>query len=165
MSFARCALPGSVASKLVIDANAAANAALVEDAFAGWEQITLHAPSLIWSEASSALSQMRWRGELTAEQTSAAIDRLLAAPITALPSRELLQDALQFARLMGWAKTYDAEYCVLAQRLDCRLLTIDRRLANAVDGRLVTVSPEVIEREVGAGASSLELLMEERGPR
>jgi predicted nucleic acid-binding protein len=29
---------------------------------------------------------------------------------------------------MGWAKTYDAEYCALAELLGTRLITGDRRL-------------------------------------
>jgi predicted nucleic acid-binding protein len=32
---------------------------------------------------------------------------------------------------MGWTRTYDAEYCALAELLDCELVTTDGRLRAA----------------------------------
>lgn len=137
-------MPDRVADSFVIDANAAVNAALVADAFAGWQGIRLVAPTLLWSEAASSVSQLRWRGEISNEQADATIARLLAAPITSVPSRDLIADAILFARELGWAKSYDAEYVVLARRLDIPLLTVDARLAASVRRHVRALSPSEI---------------------
>lgn len=134
------------ADSVVIDASAAINAALIEDAFVGWDRIGLVAPSLLWSEAASGLSQLRWRREISDQQTGAAIGRLLAATITMVPSEELIREAAVIARELGWAKTYDAEYVILAQRLDAPLLTVDARLAARVRHLIEVLSPGEIQR-------------------
>jgi predicted nucleic acid-binding protein len=141
-------LPDKATDRLVIDASAAVNAALVDDAFTGWQTLQVFAPSLLWSEATSALSQMRWRGELSAQEASVALERLVSLPIKSVASQELLGEALTLANELGWAKTYDAEYCVLTLRLNARLLTVDARLAAGLRSRINVVSPAAIEREL-----------------
>ncbi len=130
-----------VSKHVVIDGSAAVNAALVADAFADWQAIALTAPTLLWSEAASSFSQLRWRGEITSAQAEAAIRRLLAAPITFVPSRDVIAEAVVLARELGWAKTYDAEYVVLARRLDAPLLTVDARLRAARVDRVMVIGP------------------------
>jgi predicted nucleic acid-binding protein len=133
------------ADSFVIDANAAVNAALVADAFIGWPAgIRLVAPTLLWSEAASSVSQLRWRGEISDEQAAATIARLLAAPIRPVPSQDVIADAVLFARQLGWAKSYDAEYVVLARRLGIPLLTVDARLAASVRHHVEVRSPSQV---------------------
>ena len=45
------------------------------------------------------------------------------------------------ARSLGWAKTYDAEYVVLARRLECALLTTHSRLARGASRIVQIIAP------------------------
>ncbi len=133
------------ADEFVIDGSAAVNAVLVEGAFVAWPDVRLIAPTLLWSEAASALSQLRWRGAISDDQLRVALERLLASRITPVPSVELVAEAAALARELGWAKTYDAEYVVLARRLGSPLMTVDARLAATVRGRVEVVSPADVD--------------------
>lgn len=123
---------------LVIDASAAVKAALVEDGFGVLAGHGLHGPTLLPSEVAAALSQLRWRAEISQTEAGIALDRFLAAGIRLHPSSDLVHAASTIAQRLGWPKTYDAEYVALATHLRIPLLTIDARLASAV-GKLVDV--------------------------
>jgi predicted nucleic acid-binding protein len=138
-------LPARDGKTVVIDGNAAVNAAIVVGAFAGWSHVHLCAPTLIWSEAASGISQMHWRREITDAQASAAIERLLDAPLELFPSRDLVTEAAALAHQLGWAKTYDAEYVVLARRLGAPLMTVDARLGASASRHVEVVSPADVE--------------------
>jgi predicted nucleic acid-binding protein len=138
-------LPAKVAEQVVIDANAALKAALAADGFGAWAAVRLWAPSLIWSEAASGASQLRWRGEVSHEDAHSALERLLRSPIELVPSSQLVIDALQLARRLGWAKTYDAEYVALAQRLQVPLVTTDGRLAARLRGEIEVLTPTELD--------------------
>ncbi len=45
--------------------------------------------------------------------------------------RDLRDRAWEIADRMGWARTWDAEYCALAEILGCELVTTDGRLRAA----------------------------------
>ncbi len=120
------------ADPLVLDASVAVRAALVVNGFDVLRRYDLQAPTLLWSEVGSALTQLLRRGEVSTDEVSDALERLLGVDITAYPSSELMRAAIDLASRRGWAKTYDAEYVVLSQRLDVPLLTLDARLARAV---------------------------------
>ena len=124
--------------RVVLDASAAINASIV-DGWAALNSWRLTAPTLLWSEAAAAIRQLAYRGELTAAEERSALERLLAAPVEAVASSQLVREALDLARDLGWAKTYDAEYIVLARRLDAAFLTRDRRLA-AIAARYVRLA-------------------------
>ena len=133
--------PASATDRVVIDASVAVKAAVVE---AGFQQLIsweLVAPTLMWSEACAAISQLRWRGELTDMEAEQAVVRLVVAPVTPHPSADLITEATQIARRLGWAKTYDAEYLALASLLGIALLTIDARLRSSASAVVRIIGP------------------------
>jgi predicted nucleic acid-binding protein len=85
-------------------------------------------PELLWSEAVSVLHEHAWRGIVTAEEAEELLGAVESAPISARRPRELRRRAWEVADRMGWAKTYDAEYCALAELLGSRVVTSDARL-------------------------------------
>ncbi len=70
-----------------------------------------------------------------------ALDRLENAPVKPGRHRELGLEAWRIADLLGWAKTYDAEYVALASLLGARLVTADRRLRRAADRLRFVIGP------------------------
>jgi predicted nucleic acid-binding protein len=75
------------------------------------------------------------------EEAESAMTRLLDHPIHVTASRELVNRATTIAIELGWAKTYDAEYLALAERLKARLLTEDARLRSTRYARVTVVGP------------------------
>lgn len=124
--------------RVVLDASAAINASITD----GWGALNswdLTAPTLLWSESAAGIRQLAYRGELLADEERLALERLLAAPVAAVASSDLVREAIDLAKELGWAKTYDAEYIVLARRLGIALLTRDERLATTA-GRYVRLA-------------------------
>lgn len=99
---------------------------------------TLIAPPLLWSEATSALHELAFRGDITTELRDAGIAALDGLGIERRDHPGLYQEASRIASNLGWAKTYDAEYVALSVLADARLLTRDDRLRRGA-GRLTTI--------------------------
>jgi predicted nucleic acid-binding protein len=89
----------------------------------------------MWSEATSALHELMWRGQVKPEDASTTMTRLSQAPIKRRDPAALRRVAWEIADELGWAKTYDAEYLALARLLKCRVVTLDARLRRGA-GRL-----------------------------
>jgi len=89
---------------------------------------TLIGPDLLRVEVASVLRRHAGNGSLTAQQANAAIDDLLAFPITVYPTAPLLWRVWELRRNVT---AYDACYVALAEAVGFPLLTADRRLANA----------------------------------
>jgi predicted nucleic acid-binding protein len=88
-------------------------------------------PELLWSESVSVLHELAWRGRIDAAQAEKAVALVFEAPISSRRPRGLRRRAWEIAERLGWAKTYDAEYCALAELLGCELVTTDRQLRAA----------------------------------
>jgi len=126
---------------LVVDVSFSVRACLGDRGFAGLRRQRLVAPPLMWAEARSALHEAVFRGELSAPDGSAALDRLLDAPIAAMSPHGLGRAAWQLADELGWAKTHDAEYVALARLLGCRLLTNDEALRRGTARLGIVIGP------------------------
>ena len=114
---------------IVIDASAMVQACLSEVDLANLASLEMIAPPLLWSEATSAIHELKWRRQITAGLAGAAFDKLKSAPVRSRLPADLQAEAWRLAERFGWAKTHDAEYVALAQSSKCRLLTTDAKLA------------------------------------
>lgn len=132
----------------MVDASTAVFAALSPDGFDRLAGFDLVAPPLLWSETTSALRELEWRGEIGSEDAAAGLSALLDAPIARRAPRGLYREAWRVAVEFGWAKTYDADYVALARLMECQLLTRDARLRRGA-ARLVDVIGPV---DLGASA-------------
>lgn len=130
--------------RLVLDASVALSAALSEVGFEPLGAHALEAPALLWSEVSSVLSELEWRGEVSGDLASLAWERFLAASITRRASADLYRRAGEVAKELGWARTYDAEYVALADMLQVALITRDARLLRGAQRVVEMVTPDEI---------------------
>jgi len=126
---------------VVVDASVVVGACLSKGGFDPFLGHELVAPTLVWSEASSAIHEMAWRGEITLEDAMQAAARLQDAPIRRFDVEGRVMKAWAVADELGWARTYDAEYVALARELAVPLLTIDERLRRGVRESIRVVGP------------------------
>jgi predicted nucleic acid-binding protein len=130
----------------VIDASAALHGALAIEPTPGLDRYELFGPPLFLSECTSSLSAAAFRGEIPEQAIQEAFERLEAMPVTVVDGgREHRLEALTLARSLGWAKTYDAEYVVLARRIGCPLLTTDERLLRGARQSVEILEPRSLE--------------------
>lgn len=126
---------------LVVDAAVVITGCLSETGLEPLAKEQIVAPYLMWSEATSVLHELRWRKEISSELATTALDRLAEADISPRRPKGLTDEAWRIADLLGWAKTYDAEYLALARLLRCRLLTTDAKLKRAGARVLSVIGP------------------------
>lgn len=117
---------------IVSDASAIVQVCLSEVDVSELASHELVAPPLLWSEATSVIHELKWRGQISARLAAAAFDKLKSAPVRPRRPADLQAEAWRLAERFGWAKTYDAEYVALARLTKCRLLTTDAKLAAIV---------------------------------
>ena len=130
---------------LVIDASAALHITLAArpTRLDGYELI---APDLFLSERLAALVALGYRTNVSRTDILEAFDRLEGLAVRIVASdRDHRRAALDLAVSLGWAKSYDAEYVVMAQRLGCPLLTTDVRLARGAGHLVSMLDPRTLE--------------------
>ena len=126
---------------LVVDANVAVYSCNAGRDLGWLSNDELCAPALLWPEFRSAVRGAAWRGEISIERSHQLVAALGRLPVAPRSNRRLGAEALRIAELLGWARSYDAEYCALASLLKCRLVTFDGRLRRGADRLGFVVTP------------------------
>ena len=103
-------------------------------------QHQLVAPSLVRSQALSALYQAARRGEISAAEGIERVTRINSLKVRFLGDKVLQRTAWRIADQLGWETTYDAEFVALTQLQADAFVTSDRDLARAVSGLVETTT-------------------------
>lgn len=104
----------------------------------------LVAPTLVRSQALTALYGAARRGEISAAEGIERVTRMNSLKVRFLGDRALQRSAWKVAELLGWETTYDAEFVALTQLQADAFVTSDRELARAVSGLVETVPVEAL---------------------
>ena|SRR5438045_7631074 len=98
----------------------------------------LVAPTLVRSQALSALYEAARRGEISAAEGHERVRRINSLKVRFLGDKVLQSRAWKVADQLGWETTYDAEYVALTQLQADAFVTSDRKLARAAAGLVET---------------------------
>lgn len=129
----------------MINASAAVQLASMATLPSGLALYQSVAPPLMWSEALSAIGASAFRGDVPNDTVDALLERFEGLEIEmAEVDADHRGRALRLARSLGWAKSYDAEYLVLAQKLACPLLTMDARLIRGAGHLIEMIAPSAL---------------------
>ena len=100
--------------------------------------VRLAAPTLIYAEVGNIL----WKNEIyrgvSREDADAAMTAFRATPLEITPIETLLDDAYRIA-VTHRRSVYDSLYLALSIRENCRFVTADEKLVNAVKSAFPTV--------------------------
>jgi len=125
-------------TKYVVDSSAALH--LASEGIEVSAEHELLAPTLIQSQALSAMHEAVHRGDLSAKVAQEHLARLNRMKIRLLGDAVLRRNAWKYADELGWASTYDAEYIALTKLQGDALVTLDPALAKSVEGVVPTAS-------------------------
>lgn len=104
----------------------------------------LLAPTLLRSQALSALHEAVHRGEVSEEVAREQYRRVNAMTIRLLGDAVLRRRAWEIADQLGWAETYDAEYLALTQLQADAFVTLDGELARKAAGVVPTATIDAL---------------------
>ena len=98
----------------------------------------LVAPTLVRSQALSALYEAARRGEISATEGIERVTRVNSMKVRFLGDKVLQRQAWKVADQLGWETTFDAEFVALTQLQADALVTSDSDLARAVSSLVKT---------------------------
>lgn len=104
----------------------------------------LVAPTLVRSQALSALYEAARRGQISAAEGVERVIRVNSLKVRFLGDKVLQRQAWKVAEQLGWETTYDAEYVALTQLQADVLVTSDEDLARAASGLVETATPDAL---------------------
>jgi predicted nucleic acid-binding protein len=129
-------------TKFVVDTSA-----VLQLASEGIEVSSAHkllAPTLLRSQALSALHEAVERGELPAGVAREHLTRIRRMKIRLLGDAVLQRRAWELADQLGWASTYEAEYVALTQLQADAFVTMDAKLARSLKGIVEIASVDAL---------------------
>ena len=106
----------------------------------------LVAPTLMRSQALSALYEAARRGEITRAEGLERVRRINSLKVRFLGDKVLQRQAWKVAEQLGWETTYAAEYVALTTLQADAFVTADRDLAEAVSGLVATHRNPLLRR-------------------
>jgi predicted nucleic acid-binding protein len=104
----------------------------------------LVAPTLVRSQALSALYEAARRAEISAAEGIERMTRINSLKVRFLGDKVLQRQAWKVADELGWETTYDAEYVALTKLQADAFVTSDPDLARAVSGLVETATVEAL---------------------
>jgi predicted nucleic acid-binding protein len=104
----------------------------------------LVAPTLVRSQALSALYEAARRGEVSAAEGIERVTRINSLNVRFLGDKVLQRNAWKAADQLGWETTYDAEFVALTQLQADVFVTSDSELARAVSGFVKTATIDAL---------------------
>src|SRR3954467_13094126 len=104
----------------------------------------LVAPTLVRSQALSALYEAARRGEMPAAEGLERVARINSLKVRFVGDKVLQRNAWRVADQLGWDTTYEAEFVALTQLQADVFVTSDRDLAQAVSGLVATATADAL---------------------
>ena len=137
-----CSLCG--VTRFVVDCDTLLRIAAGEIEVAAEHQLV--APTLVRSQALSALYEAARRGEVSAADGLERVTRINSLKVRFLGDKVLQRTAWRIADQLGWETTYDAEFVALTQLQADVFVTSDRDLARAVSGLVETATSDALRK-------------------
>jgi indolepyruvate ferredoxin oxidoreductase alpha subunit len=125
-------------TRFVVDCETLLRIAAGEIEVAAGHQLV--APTLVRSQALSALYQAARRGEISAAEGLERVTRINSLKVRFLGDKVLQRTAWRIADQLGWETTHDAEFVALTQLQADVFVTSDGDLARAVSGLVETAT-------------------------
>ena len=129
-------------TRFVVDCETLLRIAAGEIEVAGEHKLV--APTLVRSQALSALYEAARRGQIPVAEGRERVRRINSLKVRFLGDRVLQAQAWKVADQLGWETTYDAEYVALTQLQADAFITSDRKLAHAVKGLVKTATIDAL---------------------
>jgi len=129
-------------TRFVVDRDTLLGIAAGEIEFSAEHQLV--APTLVRSQALSALYEAARRGELSTADGLERVTRINSLKVRFLGDRVLQRTAWKVADQLGWETTYDAEFVALTQLQADAFVTSNAALARAVSGVVETATIDAL---------------------
>ena len=136
-------------TRFVVDCDTLLRIAAGEIEVADGHQLV--APTLVRSQALSALYEAARRGQVSAADGLERVTRINSLKVRFLGDKVLQRTAWGIADQLGWETTYDAEFVALTQLQADVFVTSNRDLARAISGLVETAPIDSLRKRDVAG--------------